>query len=139
MSTITRRAAIGTAVLAAAIPLSSGSADAEAAGFAITAMSASADIYGCELTTESCRIDVVKLTDLTTPISIQANGTILGTVTPLGTCCSSTELIWTPQQAGRYTLYATQGKQTATLDVNIIDYNSTAGVLKRYFGINTGS
>ncbi|MGW4246960.1 hypothetical protein [Nocardia sp. NPDC004722] len=132
MNTTARRTALGAALLTAVVPLSFGTAHATA-DFTIIAMSASYDAYGCELTTESCRVMIGYHTDHTDPVTFAVDGTTLGTVADNG------EVIWTPQQAGKHTLTAQQGTQTATLTVNLIGYNSVQGVLKRYFGIDTGS
>ncbi|MTE17528.1 hypothetical protein [Nocardia aurantiaca] len=134
-----RRAAAGVALLSAAIPLSTGTANASG-GFNVMIGSATADIYGCELTGESCEVSVGNLTDWATPVTVSVDGTLLGTITLPGSCCPGfTGVIWTPEKAGKHTLTAQQGIQTATLTVNIVDYNSLQGILKRYLGINTGS
>ncbi|GAB2533688.1 hypothetical protein [Nocardia heshunensis] len=134
MSKVVRPAATAAAALAAVVPLATGTATA-AASFTVQTSSATADVYGCELAGESCRVSVGNLTDWSTPIAVAVDGASLGTITLPGSCCGGfSGVIWTPQKAGNYTLTATQGAQTASLAVNIVDPNSLQGILKRYVG-----
>lgn len=138
MNTILRRAALGAAALTAAISLSTGTAGA-AQDIKIDLSPGSPDIYSCELSTETCLISVVFLTDLTTPVTISVDGTVIATPTPSTNCSCTPETTWVPPKGGRYTLTAKQGTQTASLTVNIADYNGLQGIVQRYLGINTGS
>ncbi|MGW4534691.1 hypothetical protein ACWEOI_27460 [Nocardia sp. NPDC004340] len=133
----TTRAALGAALLTAAIPLSTGTAAAQ--DFQIDLMQMDPGRYSCELSTETCWISVVLLTDLTTPVTISVDGTVIATPTPSTNCWCTNETAWIPSKGGRYTLTAKQGDRTATRTVTIGDYNGVQGILERYLGINTGS
>ncbi|MFE3986723.1 hypothetical protein ACFYUD_27795 [Nocardia tengchongensis] len=136
MKTIAR-AAFGAALLTAAIPLSTGTAAAQ--NIQIDLMYMDPGRYSCELSTETCWISVVYLTDLTTPVTISVDGTVIGTPTPGTGCWCTPETAWIPPKGGRYTLTATQGSQKATKTVTIGDYNGLQGIVQRYLGIDTGS
>ncbi|MGW2665099.1 hypothetical protein ACWCW7_29445 [Nocardia tengchongensis] len=128
-----RRAAIATALLGAAIPLTGGTANA-VEDLAIIPMSATPDQHGCELTNVSCRVLVSNLSVFTTPVTVTVNGAVLGTATPADGCCDRYEFMWNPQKAGTYTLTAQAGAQSKSATVTIYDYNSLQGILKRYVG-----
>ncbi len=128
-----RRAAIATTLLSAAIPLTSGTAEATV-DFVVTTHSSTPDGYGCALTTESCTILVSRLTAFTSPVTVTVDGTPLGTFTPADGCCDRYQFIWTPQKPGTYTVTAQVGTQTAATTVTVVDYNSLQGILRRYVG-----
>ncbi|MGV9408781.1 hypothetical protein ACWDOP_02610 [Nocardia sp. NPDC003693] len=127
-----RRTAFGTALLAAAIPLTSGAADA--ASFTLSVVSSGNSRYGCAFTGESCKISAGSLIDYATPITLTANGEALGTVLPTGGCCDSYNLVWTPTRSGKYVIKAQQGEHTASTTVEIVDTQSLQGIIKRYIG-----
>ncbi|MEV6070516.1 hypothetical protein AB0L82_28560 [Nocardia sp. NPDC052001] len=123
-----RSAIIGTALLAAILPLSPGTAGAES-DLSISVTNAGPGTFDCVYTGVTCEISP-RVTDYTTPITLSVDGTALGTITPTG-CCSIPWLLWTPKTAGHHMVSAQQGTRTATLGVDIIDPNSLAGILRR--------
>lgn len=124
-----RGAVIGTALLAAALPLSAGTADA-IADLELHTTSVTVDNYSCEMVGVSCRVWASSQSDWTTPVTISADGTVLGTSAP-GSCCSTDWYVWTPTTTGHHVLTARQGTRTATLGVDILDPNSLQGILHR--------
>ncbi|MFD7846877.1 hypothetical protein ACFV4K_28590 [Nocardia sp. NPDC059764] len=131
MTTIMRGAAITAASLMAAISLSTGTANAGT--LTIETITGSPDGFGCRLTTETCLVSAWHLADTTTPVIFTVDGTALDTppINTGGLCGCTYKTPWTPQNAGTYTLTATQGTQTSSMTVTILDYNSPEGVKMR--------
>lgn len=121
------RAAAGVAVLAAALPLSTGAAHAQNL-MEMRLLQGGDNGFACVLSGSLCGM-TVDVSDTTTPVVFKVNGTVVTApyiwpCVPADTCVS-----WTPKTGGHYVLTAEQGILSQTLTVDIIDRNSPLGLL----------
>ncbi|WP_157514344.1 hypothetical protein [Nocardia concava] len=128
-----RYAAIGTALAAAAIPLSAGTATA-ASGPVTLWVGGGPDLLACKATTQTCQLTAYVF-DMSTPVTISVDGAALVTGAPVtspGTDAPGKLVtVWTPQTAGTHTVTAQQGGQSQSISVVIISNNSPEAMLKR--------
>lgn len=130
MSTIkgSRYAAAGTALVAAAIQLSTGTATAANTPITIL-VGGGPDDLACQASGLSCFVSVFAQ-DRTTLITLSVNGKTLVTGMPV-TANGEFRTSWTPNAAGHYTLTAQQGAQTQSTTVDIIDNNGLEALSRR--------
>ncbi|MEC3957665.1 hypothetical protein VMT65_31845 [Nocardia sp. CDC153] len=128
-----RYAALGSALLAAAIPLSTGTATA-ASGTVSIWVGPGDGALGCQATTLACSLTAYVF-DMTTPVTISVDGTTLATGTPVASSGTNEPgkltTSWTPQTAGTHTVLAQQGGQSKSATVDIIGINSPEAIAKR--------
>ncbi|MTE17529.1 hypothetical protein [Nocardia aurantiaca] len=128
-----RYAAIGTALMAAAIPLSTGTATA-ASGTANIWVGGGPDLLACQATAQTCALTAY-VYDMSTAVTISVDGKAL--ITGLPVASSGTvepgklAAVWTPQTAGQHVVSVQQGSQGQSVTVQIIDNNSPEAYVKR--------
>lgn len=126
-----RYALVGSALLATAIQLSAGTAEANySVPIWIWVGGGSADL-ACEATELECVISGY-VNDLTVPITFSVDGKTIATklATP-NRDAGEASVAWIPPKAGIYTLTVQQGAASDSRSIRIIDNNSLEALNKR--------
>ncbi|MGV9408780.1 hypothetical protein ACWDOP_02605 [Nocardia sp. NPDC003693] len=122
-TSLTGRFAAGTALLAAAVALSTGTAAAAPGPVGIW-VGGGPDLLACEATGQTCQLTAY-VRDMAAPVTISVNGQALISEMPVPSPGTSSAgklvVVWTPKKAGNYVIDAKQGAASETVTVRIID------------------
>ncbi|GAB2533696.1 hypothetical protein [Nocardia heshunensis] len=142
----TRYVAIGSALAAAMIPLSIGTATAASGtdngpGQDNIWVGGGPDLLACEATAQACDLTAY-VYDMSTPVTLSVDGKALATGAPVASSGTIEPgkfmTVWTPQTAGSHVVSMQQGTQNQSITVRIIDNNGPEAVTKRFENFVTG-
>ncbi|MGW4534692.1 hypothetical protein ACWEOI_27465 [Nocardia sp. NPDC004340] len=128
-----RYAAVGAALAAAAVQLSTGTATA-ATGHVSLWVGGGTDLLACRATAQQCQV-IGYAYDMTTPITLSVNGKTIASALPTPTSGTiepgELKILWVPQTAGPNTITVQQGSDSQSVTIQIMDNNSLEAFAQR--------